>query len=154
MRRSQETASELRTIVDAAVDGIIKISDRGGIVLSFNESAERIFGYRADEVVGKNINMLMPNPHRDAHDGYLKNYLRTGKRKIIGSGREVWALHKDGHQIPVRLGIGGESRLGGISTFVASSLTFPNAIEWKPICAGRKRKLSRLPPPKVRFWPT
>ncbi|WP_226609918.1 MHYT domain-containing protein [Marinobacter nauticus] len=116
MRRSQETASELRTIVDAAVDGIIKISDRG-IVLSFNESAERIFGYRADEVVGKNISMLMPNPHRDAHDGYLKNYLRTGERKIIGSGREVWALHKDGHQIPVRLGI-GESRLGGISTFV------------------------------------
>ena len=116
MRRSQETASELRTIVDAAVDGIIKISDRG-IVLSFNESAERIFGYRADEVVGKNVSMLMPNPHRDAHDGYLKNYLRTGERKIIGSGREVWALHKDGHQIPVRLGI-GESRLGGISTFV------------------------------------
>ena len=64
MRRSQETASELRTIVDAAVDGIIKISDQG-IVLSFNESAERIFGYRADEVVGENVDMLMPNPHRD-----------------------------------------------------------------------------------------
>lgn len=115
-RRSQETASELTTIVDAAVDGIIKISDRG-IILSFNESAERIFGYQADEVVGQNVNLLMANPHRDAHDGYLKNYLRTGERKIIGSGREVRALHKDGHEIPVRLGI-GESRLGGVSTFV------------------------------------
>jgi len=115
-QRSTETASELRTIVDAAVDGIVKISDRG-IVLSFNESAERIFGYRAEEVVGHNVRMLMPNPHHDAHDGYLKNYLRTGERKIIGSGREVWARHKDGHQIPVRLAI-GESRLGGTSTFV------------------------------------
>ncbi|QFS88769.1 MULTISPECIES: MHYT domain-containing protein [unclassified Marinobacter] len=116
MRRSLETASELQAIVDAAVDGIVKISDRG-IVLSFNESAERIFGYRASEVVGKNVRMLMPNPHQDAHDSYLKNYLHTGERKIIGSGREVWALHKDGHQIPVRLAI-GEARLGGISTFV------------------------------------
>jgi len=115
-QRSAETASELQAIVDAAVDGIVKISDRG-IVLSFNDSAERIFGYRADEVVGRNVNMLMPSPHRDGHDGYLKHYLRTGERKIIGSGREVWALHKDGHQIPVRLAI-GESRLGGISTFV------------------------------------
>eukprot|EP00003_Mantamonas_plastica_P024180 TRINITY_DN446_c1_g1_i1.p1 TRINITY_DN446_c1_g1~~TRINITY_DN446_c1_g1_i1.p1 ORF type:complete len:938 (-),score=103.42 TRINITY_DN446_c1_g1_i1:2622-5435(-) len=116
MQRSQEVAGELRAIVDAAVDGIIKISNRG-IVLSFNESAERIFGYRADEVIGHNISMLMPNPHRDAHDSYLKNYLRTGQRKILGEGREVMALHKNGHQIPVRLAI-GESRLGGISTFV------------------------------------
>jgi PAS domain S-box-containing protein len=116
MRRSQETASEIRAIIDAAVDGIIKISDRG-IVLSYNESARRILGYRADEVIGKNVNMLMPNPHRDAHDSYLKNYLRTGERKIIGSNREVWALHKEGHRVPILLAI-GESRLGGISTFV------------------------------------
>lgn len=116
MHRSQETASELQAIIDAAVDGIIKISDRG-IVLSFNSSAERIFGYSAGEVIGRNVNMLMPNPHQDAHDSYLKNYLRTGERKILGSGREVMAQHKDGRQIPVRLAI-GESRLGGISTFV------------------------------------
>lgn len=116
MRRSQEATSEIQAILDAAVDGIVKISDRG-IVLSFSESAERILGYRAEEVIGKNVNMLMPNPHRDAHDSYLKNYLRTGERKIIGYNREVWALHKDGHQVPVLLAI-GESRLGGISTFV------------------------------------
>lgn len=100
LRRSQETSSELRTIVDAAVDGIIKISDRG-IILSYNDSAERILGYKAEEVIGKNVNMLMP--HRDAHDSYLKNYLRTGEAKIIGSSREVWGLHKDGHQVPVLL---------------------------------------------------
>ncbi|PSF05104.1 two-component system sensor histidine kinase/response regulator [Marinobacter fuscus] len=116
MKRSQEITSELRAVVDAAVDGIIKISDRG-IILSFNDSAERIFGYRADDVIGKNVSMLMPDPHRSAHDSYLKNYLRTGERKIIGSGREVMALHKNGHQVPIRLAI-GESRLGGISTFV------------------------------------
>lgn len=116
MKRSQETTSELRAVVDAAVDGIIKISDRG-IVLSFNDSAERIFGYRADQVIGKNVKMLMPDPHHSAHDSYLKNYLRTGERKIVGSGREVMALHKNGHQVPIRLAI-GESRLGGVSTFV------------------------------------
>jgi len=116
MRHSQETTSELQTIIDAAVDGIIKISDRG-IILSFNESAERIFGYRSEEMLGKNVKLLMPNPHHDAHDGYLKNYLRTGEKKIIGTGREVWGLHKDGHQFPMRLAI-GESRLKGISVFV------------------------------------
>lgn len=116
LMRSQEASSEIRAIVDAAVDGIIKISNRG-IVLSYNESAERILGYRSEEVVGRNVNMLMPSPDREAHDGYLKNYQRTGEAKIIGSNREVWALHKDGHQVPVLLAI-GESRLGGISTFV------------------------------------
>ena len=116
MRHSQKTTSELQTIVDAAIDGIVKISEQG-IILSFNDSAERIFGYRAKEVLGKNVKMLMPNPHRDAHDGYLKHYLDTGERKIIGKGREVWALHKDGHEFPIRLAI-GESRLGGVSTFV------------------------------------
>ncbi|MDR9426293.1 MAG: MHYT domain-containing protein [Marinobacter sp.] len=116
MRRSQEYASELQTIVDAAVDGIVKISEKG-IILSFNDSAERIFGYCADEVLGQNVKMLMPNPHHDAHDDYLKNYMRTGEGKIIGQGREVWALHKHGQQFPIRLAI-GESRLGGTSTFV------------------------------------
>ena len=116
MQRSQQTASELKTVVDAAVDGIIKISERGKI-LSFNDSAERIFGYEAKEVLGKNVKILMPEPHQSAHDGYLDNYLRTGEQKIIGTGREVWALHKDGHEFPIRLAI-GEARLNGSSTFV------------------------------------
>ncbi|XOZ34147.1 MHYT domain-containing protein [Halomonadaceae bacterium KBTZ08] len=116
LRRSRETASELQTTLDAAVDGIIKITE-GGIVLSFNESAERIFGYSAEEVVGNNISMLMPSPHREAHDSYLQRYLRTGEHRIIGTAREVWALHREGHTFPVRLAI-GESRLGGVSTFV------------------------------------
>ncbi|UDL05375.1 MHYT domain-containing protein [Marinobacter sp. CA1] len=116
LKRSEESASELRAMFDTAVDGIIKISDRG-IILSFNHSAERILGYREVEVLGKNVSMLMPSPHREAHDGYLKQYLRTGQARIIGSGREVFARHKDGHEVPIRLAI-GESRLGGISTFV------------------------------------
>lgn len=116
LHHSRETASELQTTLDAAVDGIIKISETG-TVLSYNESAERIFGYRATEVIGYNVNMLMPSPHREAHDGYLERYLRTRERRIIGTGREVWGLHRDGHEFPLRLAI-GESRLGSESTFV------------------------------------
>ncbi|MHA7855162.1 MHYT domain-containing protein [Marinobacter shengliensis] len=116
MRHSQEMTGELRAMFDTAVDGIIKISERG-IIQSFNRSAERIFGYNEAEVLGRNVSILMPEPHRSAHDSYLRQYLRTGKAQIIGSGRDVTARHKAGHIIPVRLSI-GESRLGGISSFV------------------------------------
>lgn len=116
LKRSEEITSELQAMFDTAVDGIIKISERG-IIQSFNRSAERIFGYSEKEVLGHNVRMLMPEPHRSAHDGYLRNYLKTGEAKIIGTGRDVTARHKDGHTIPVRLSI-GESRLGGISNFV------------------------------------
>lgn len=116
LRHSRATASELKATLDATVDGIVKISENGR-VLSFNESAERIFGYDAAEVVGNNVTMLMPPPHREAHDGYIERYLRTGECRIIGTDREVWGLHRDGHQFPVRLAI-GESRLGSVSTFV------------------------------------
>jgi len=116
MRHSQEMTSELQAMFDTAVDGIIKISERG-IIQSFNRSAERILGYREAEVLGRNVSMLMPEPHRSAHDNYLRQYLRTGEAQIIGSGRDVTARHKAGHSIPVRLSI-GESRLGGISSFV------------------------------------
>ncbi|MBU2954754.1 PAS domain S-box protein [Marinobacter sp. F3R08] len=116
LRRSEETASQLRAVFDTAVDGVVRISDRG-IIQSFNHSAERILGYSEAEVVGRNVSILMPSPHQEVHDSYLKQYLRTGQARIIGSGREVFALHKDGHEVPIRLAI-GESRLGGVSTFV------------------------------------
>ena len=96
--------SRLRGIVDDAIDGIITI-DEHGLIESFNPSAERLFGYDATEVIGQNVKMLMPEPHRSVHDNYLARYRQTGQAKITGVGREVVGLHKDGSTFPVDLAI-------------------------------------------------
>lgn len=111
-RKVERSESRLRTLVDTAVDGIITI-DQHGIVQSFNHSAERIFGWTAREVLGRNIRMLMPQPHRAAHNSYLRRYLQTGEAHIIGTGREVTGVRKDGSQIPLRLGIGRADTTAG-----------------------------------------
>ncbi len=98
-----------KAIVETASDGIITI-DAQGIILSFNGGAESMFGYLADEVVGRNVRILTPEPHRSLHDGYLRNYLVGGEAKIIGSGREVEGRHKDGSMVPLRLQV-GEARI-------------------------------------------
>lgn len=102
IRRSE---ARLRTVVDTAVDGIIMIEGNGSIV-AFNPAAERLLGWKAEEVMGRNVSMLMPAPHQGAHDGYLKRHLETGHTSIIGSGREVQALHKNGEWVDVRLAVG------------------------------------------------
>src|SRR4030095_5378270 len=112
----RESATRLRAVVDTAVDGVILI-DMQGIVLMFNPSCERLFGYRADEVIGKNVKLLMPPPYRGEHDGYLANYLHTGERKIIGIGREVMGQRKDGTTFPMDLSVGEAKQEGG-SIFV------------------------------------
>lgn len=110
--------SSIKAIVNTAADGIITI-DQKGVVLSFNGAAERMFGYGAEEVVGRNINMLMPQPHRDAHDGYMARYLATGEARVIGIGREVAGRRKDGSVFPLYLAvseveIGAERHFTGI----------------------------------------
>ncbi len=100
----QESEAKARTIVETAVDAIICIDDHG-IVQSFNSAAERIFGYSAEEVIGQNINILQPEPYHSEHDGYLRHYLETGQKKVIGLGREVIGRRKDGSQLPIDLAV-------------------------------------------------
>lgn len=76
-----------------------------GGILDFNKAAQRLFGYTPQEVVGKNVKMLMPAPYHGAHDGYIKNYLETGEAKVFGSGREVRAQRKNGSVFPMDLGV-------------------------------------------------
>ena len=114
----QASEARWRAVIDSAVDGIIVI-DAHGRVEGFNPAAERLFGYAAAEVLGRNVDMLMPSPYREEHDSYLSRYLATGRAKIIGSGREVQGLRKDGSTFPLHLSvgqitIGGERRFTGI----------------------------------------
>ena len=108
--------SQLRAVLDTAVDGII-IIDGLGIVRLYNPACQKIFGYTADEVVGRNVKMLMPAHYRDAHDGYLKHYHQTHQRRIIGIGREVEGRRKDGGTFPMDLSV-GEARQGDETVFV------------------------------------
>src|SRR5918996_2534142 len=112
---SAESEERMRSVVDHVVDGIITIDARG-TVTTFNPAAEHIFGYAAEEVIGKNIKMLMPEPYHREHDSYIANYLRTGEAKIIGIGREVVGRRKDGTTFPMELAI-SVFRLGDRNNF-------------------------------------
>ncbi len=117
------SATQLRAVVDTAADGVILIDSRG-TVLMFNPACERLFGYRADEVIGRNVKVLMPPPYREEHDGYLANYQRTGEAKIIGIGREVVGQHKDGSTFPMDLSVGeAKQERGSIFVGIIHDLT-------------------------------
>lgn len=113
-RRAEEALAESearhRAIFETAVDGIITIDERG-IVTAMNPAAVRIFGFAADEVVGRNVDMLMPEPYSAEHDRYMQDYLRTGIKRIIGLGREVVGRRKDGSTFPMDLAV-SETVLG------------------------------------------
>lgn len=94
----------MAAVVENAVEGIITIDTRG-IIQTANQAATNIFGYSRDELVGKNVSMLMPSPDREQHDGYLAKYVETGIAGIIGKGREVIALRKNGERFPIHLSV-------------------------------------------------
>jgi two-component system, LuxR family, sensor kinase FixL len=97
--------AQLDALLDAAVDAIVLIG-RDGRITQFNRAAERMFGYGADEVIGQNVNCLMPEPYRSEHDGYIARYLGTGEARIIGIGREVTGRRRDGSEFPMELSVG------------------------------------------------
>jgi len=101
----RDNEARLRAILETAVEGIITI-DEMGLIESINASAVQMFGYQPEEVVGRNVSMLMPAPYRQQHDQYLENYRRTGHAKIIGIGREVVGRRKDGGTFPLDLSVG------------------------------------------------
>ena len=97
--------AHVQSILDTVPDAMVVIDIRG-IMQSFSAAAARLFGYSPDEVIGKNVSMLMPSPYREQHDGYLERYLRTGERRIIGIGRVVVGERKDGSTFPMELSVG------------------------------------------------
>lgn len=103
-RRSTEALKRVQAITDNVLDAIITINTTGTII-ACNASTERMFGWKSAEMIGQNVKMLMPEPFQSAHDGYLRNYVQGGPPQTIGYGREAVALHKDGHHIPMELGI-------------------------------------------------
>lgn len=107
----QQREAHLRSIIETAPDALIVIDERG-LIDSFSPAAERLFGYAADEVLGRNVSMLMPSPHRDLHDGYIRRYLETGEKRIIGIGRVVVGLRKDGTTFPMELSVGEVNSAG------------------------------------------
>ncbi|MCH8342361.1 MAG: response regulator [Planctomycetes bacterium] len=113
----RESEARIRAIVDAAADAVITIDERG-VIDSFNQAAERLFGYTAEEVIGQSFNLLMPSPHREQHDQYITRYLKTGEKSIIGIGREEVAQRKDGTTFPVHIAV-GEVKTGNVRLFTA-----------------------------------
>jgi two-component system sensor kinase FixL len=116
--RLRASEARWRSILESAVDAIIVIDARGCIEW-FNPAAERMFGYAEAEMIGKNVHILMPSPYHEEHDGYMSRYLTTGEKKIIGVGRQVTGLRRDGTTFPLRLSVGemevnGERKFTGI----------------------------------------
>ncbi len=114
-QESERREALLQSLVDTVPDGLILI-DELGLVQSFNHAAERMFGFAAEEIVGRNVSLLMPGPQAGAHDAYIGRYLATGERRIIGIGRIVIGRRKNGATFPMELQI-GEVRLPGSHLF-------------------------------------
>lgn len=105
--KALENEKRILAMMDTAADGIVTINQKG-IILGVNNAVEKILGWTSDEVLGKNVKMLMPDPHHSEHDNYLMRYVETEKAHIIGESREAEALHKDGRHVSIRLAIGAK----------------------------------------------
>jgi two-component system sensor kinase FixL len=127
------SSPDAQALMEAAVDAIVVIDHRGRIQ-AVNAAACRVFGYRTDEMLGENVSMLMPEPDRAAHDGYLAKYLSTGEAKIIGIGRQVTARRADGRTFPASLSVGRvpqstPPRFVGLIRDITSEIEATNALK-------------------------
>ena len=147
-KKITENQKRLNAIINTAVDGIITIDEKG-IIESANPAAASLFGYSFEEMVGRNVHMLMPEPHHTMHDQYLNNYVTTGIKKIIGIGREVLGLRKDGTTFPFKLSI-SEVKLqsGRIFTGIVHDLSDRNRAKEVELALTKEKELNEL---KTRF---
>jgi len=147
-KRLSENQKRLNAIINTAVDGIITIDEKGHIE-SANPAAANLFGYSFEEMAGKNVRMLMPEPHHTQHDQYLHNYVSTGIKKIIGIGREVLGLRKDGTTFPFKLSI-SEVKLqsGRIFTGIVHDLSDRDRAKEVELALTKEKELNEL---KTRF---
>ncbi len=138
MQHNSEADRRLKAIIETAIDGIITIDDKG-IIESMNPAAAALFGYQSGEIIGQSINRLMPAPHHEKHNGYIKRYLQTKQPRIIGIGREVTGLCKDGSTFPMRLAV-SEVKLkkGVIFTGIVHDLSGVKKAEEKVLKLNRK----------------
>jgi two-component system sensor kinase FixL len=139
-RALRDTTARLRAVVDTAVEGIITIDQRGSIE-SINPAGCRLFGYYSTEVIGHNIKMLMPQPYQGQHDEYLAAYMRTGRARIIGIGREVVGLRKDGTRFPLDLSV-SEFQVAGQRMFtgIVRDITERRRLEREILEAGAQEQ--------------
>jgi PAS domain S-box-containing protein len=107
----KENEYRLRAVLDSTLDAIVTI-DHEGIIMDANPATLKMFGYRLDELIGSNVSVFMPSPHRDQHGHYVSRYLETGEARIIGTGREVRGVRKDGSVFPLDLAVSRIDHLG------------------------------------------
>jgi len=137
-----DTEARLDGIVAALVDALVIIDERG-VIETVNPAAERMFGYRASELVGCNVKVLMPRPWRDEHDGYLRSYLATGRARIIGIGRQVQALRRDRSAFPAEIAV-GEVQLPGGRRFIGLMRDISDRVATEQALEGREQQLRQL----------
>lgn len=133
----------LRAIFESVLDAIVTIDERG-TVTAINAATTRLFGYEEHELIGRNVSILMPQPHRARHHGYIERYIRTGQAHIIGTGRDVEGQHRDGTRFPVRLQV-SEARVGERRFFtgVLHDLTAQRAAEADRLAQAQRELVVR-----------
>ncbi|MDO6445230.1 MHYT domain-containing protein [Colwellia sp. 1_MG-2023] len=141
-RHARINEHRLRAMMNTAVDAIITINHKG-IIESINQATQTMLGWSEKELIGNNIKMLVPNPHQKDHDHYIQKFLQTGKAKIIGSSREVEALHKDGSLVAIKLSV-GHVELGNDNFFVGFMTDIRQRIEMEQALKENEEKFRSL----------
>ena len=146
-----EAVARLEAIISATVDAVITISE-DRIIEAFNPAAEKMFGYTAEEAIGQNVNIIMPEPYHSEHNDYVENYKRTGVKKIIGIGREERGRNKDGTEFPVLVSI-GEAQTAGRRMFVGviRDLSAQKIAE-REVELQQRRLIDELSTPVIELW--